>query len=44
VPIKVPCRASGSKIGHLDFYLTNEDTEQINLMGERFEAHVVVHW
>ena len=44
VPIKVPCRAAGSTIGHIDFYLSNEDGDPINLLQDRFEAVVVVEW
>ena len=44
VPIEVPCRAAGSTIGHIDFYLANEDGLPINLLQDRFEGVVVVKW
>jgi hypothetical protein len=44
IPIRVPCRAVGSSVGSLDFYLANEDGLPVNLMGDRFEAVVVVEY
>ena len=44
IPIRVPCRAVGSSVGSLDFYLANEDGLPVNLMGDRFEAVVVLEY
>ena len=44
VPVKVPCRAAGSKVGSINFYLANEDGLPIDLLGDRFEAVVVVEF
>ena len=44
IPIRVPSRAVGSSVGSLDFYLANEDGLPVNLMGDRFEAVVVLEY
>jgi hypothetical protein len=44
VPIKLPCRAAGTKVTALNFFLSNEDGDACDLLQDRFEAVVVVEW
>ena len=44
VPIKLPCRAAGSTLSSLNFFLSNEDGDPVDLLADRFEAVVVVEW
>jgi hypothetical protein len=44
VPIKLPCRAAGTKVTALNFFLSNEDGDPCDLLQDRFEAVVVVEW
>ena len=42
IPIYLPCRASGGIVDRLHFFLTNEDGDPIDLLGDRYSAVVVV--
>jgi len=44
IPIKVPCKISGTKLNELHFFLSNEDGKSILLLDGRFEAVVVVQY
>jgi len=44
VPIRVPCSIAGSIKNRLEFFLSNEDGDVIDLLGERLEAVVVLEW
>ena len=43
IPIYLPCRASGGIVDRLHFFLTNEDGDPIDLLGDRYSAVVVVN-
>ena len=43
-PIRIPSHVAGGPVSVLSFYISNEEGETINTMGERFEAVMVVEY
>ena len=42
VPVKIPSSVAGSNLTHLTVFLSNEDGEALNLMGDRWSAQVIL--
>jgi hypothetical protein len=43
-PIRIPAPIAGTTRNELTFYITNEEGEPVNTLGERFEAVMVVEY
>ena len=43
-PIRIPSHVAGGPVSTLCFYISNEEGEEINTLGERFEAVMVVEY
>jgi hypothetical protein len=43
-PIRIPSHVAGGPVSALNFYISNEEGERINTLGERFEAVMVVEY
>lgn len=44
VPIKVPAGVAGTSLNHITVYLSSEDGESINLIGDRWSAQLILSY
>jgi hypothetical protein len=44
VPIRVPAGVAGTSLNHITVYLASEDGEQINLIGDRWSAQLILSY
>ena len=42
VPVQVPARVAGTSLSHITVFLSNEDGEKLNLMGDRWSAQLIL--
>ena len=42
VPVQVPARIAGTSLSHMTVFLSNEDGEKLNLMGDRWSAQLIL--
>ena len=42
VPVHVPARVAGTSLSHITVFLSNEDGEKLNLMGDRWSAQLIL--